>query len=207
MGKRLELERQKTLELVAFDNSYGSVICGVDEAGRGPLAGPLAVCACIMPHDEIIFGINDSKKLKEEKREILFEKIVAIADYSVVLIDEKTIDQINILQATKLGMKRAIERLKTTPQRALIDAVNGLDVTVPCSSVVKCDAKSYATAAASIVAKVTRDRIMRELAQKYPQYGFERNKGYGTAEHIEALKQFGPTPSHRVSFIGNFVND
>lgn len=193
-------------ELARFDDGYGKLVCGVDEAGRGPLAGPLSVCACIMPHDALISGIDDSKKLSEKKREQLFDKITAVADYCVVLIDERTIDKINILEATKLGMKRAIEGLKNRPDHAVVDAVKGLDTVVPYSSVVKCDAKSYATAAASIIAKVTRDRLMRELHEKYPQYGFIKNKGYGTAEHIAALKAFGATPVHRVSFIGHFVD-
>lgn len=196
---------EKAERLIAFDRSYGGTVCGVDEAGRGPLAGPVAVCACIMPTEIPILGIDDSKKLSEKKREELFEKITDVADYCVVLIDERTVDEINILQATKLGMKRAIEGLKHTPDVALIDAVKDLDVAVRCEAVVKCDAKSYATAAASIIAKVTRDRLMRELDVKYPEYGFAKNKGYGTAEHIAALKNSGACPVHRKSFIGHFV--
>ncbi len=206
MYKDRETLLQRAERIINFDRSYGDRVCGVDEAGRGPLAGPVAVCACIMPEDIPILGINDSKKISESKREELFEKITAVADYCVVLIDEKTVDEINILQATKLGMKRAIEGLKSKPDHAVIDAVKDLDVDVPYSSIVKCDEKSYATAAASIVAKVTRDRFMRELDVKYPQYGFSKNKGYGTAEHIAALKTFGPCPAHRRSFIGHFVN-
>lgn len=197
---------EKAKRLMDFDNSFGGIVCGVDEAGRGPLAGPVSVCACIMPAGIPILGIDDSKKLSEQKREALYESITAVADYCVVLIDEKTIDEINILQATKLGMKKAIEGLKQTPSVALIDAVKGLDVSVRCESIVKCDAKSYATAAASIIAKVTRDRLMRELDIKYPMYGFAKNKGYGTAEHIAALKTYGACPSHRRSFIGHFVS-
>lgn len=196
---------EKVKRLTDFDRAFGGVVCGVDEAGRGPLAGPVSVCACIMPDDMPIVGIDDSKKLSEKKRELLFDKIVEVADYCVVLIDEKTIDEINILQATKLCMKRAIEGLKQKPDVALVDAVNGLDVSVRCESIIKCDAKSYATAAASIIAKVTRDRLMRELDAKYPAYGFAKNKGYGTAEHIAALKAFGACPCHRTSFIGHFT--
>lgn len=206
MAKERESLMQKAERLIAFDNSYGADVCGVDEAGRGPLAGPVAVCACRMPTDIPILGIDDSKKLSESRREDLYDKITAVADYCVVLIDEQTIDSINILQATKLGMKRAIEGLKHKPEIALIDAVKDLDTDVKCVPIVKCDAKSYSTAAASIIAKVTRDRLMRELDIKYPEYGFAKNKGYGTAEHIAALKQYGPTSSHRKSFIGHFVD-
>ncbi|MDE7463501.1 MAG: ribonuclease HII [Clostridiales bacterium] len=201
-----ESAQEKAKRLIDFDNSFGGVVCGVDEAGRGPLAGPVSVCACIMPTEIPILGIDDSKKLSEQKREALYDSITAVADYCVVLIDEKTIDDINILNATKLGMKRAIEGLKQKPSVALIDAVKDLDVAVKCEAIVKCDAKSYATAAASIIAKVTRDRLMRELDVKYPQYGFAKNKGYGTAEHIAALKAYGACPAHRKSFIGHFVS-
>lgn len=204
--KNRETAVEKAKRLIDFDKSFGEVVCGVDEAGRGPLAGPVSVCACIMPMSIPILGIDDSKKLSESRREELYEKIIEVADYCVVLIDEKTIDEINILQATKLGMKRAIEGLKKAPSVALIDAVKGLDVSVRCESIVKCDAKSYATAAASIIAKVTRDRLMRELDIKYPQYGFAKNKGYGTKEHIDALKAVGACPAHRKSFIGHFVD-
>lgn len=202
-----ETAEQRTEWLVAFDKAFGvSRLCGVDEAGRGPLAGPVSVCACVMPQGEIVVGIDDSKKLSEKKREELFDKITAVADYCVVLIDRETIDDINILNATKLGMKRAVEGLKQKPELAVIDAVKGLDITVPYSSVVKADAKSYCTAAASIIAKVTRDRLMRELDIKYPQYGFAKHKGYGTALHIAAIKKYGPCPEHRLTFIKNFVD-
>lgn len=198
---------QKTERLVEFDKAFGvSRLCGVDEAGRGPLAGPVSVCACVMPQGDIIVGIDDSKKLSEKKREELYDKIVAVADYCVVLIDRATIDEINILNATKLGMKRAVEGLKHKPDRAVIDAVKDLDISVPYSPVVRADATSYCTAAASIVAKVTRDRLMRELDIKYPMYGFAKNKGYGTQEHISALKVYGPCVEHRRTFIKNFVD-
>ncbi len=196
---------EKAERMTGFDKSFGAArVCGVDEAGRGPLAGPLAVCACVMPYSVPVLGIDDSKKLSETKREELYEKITAVADYCVVLIDEQTIDKINILEATKLGMKRAIEGLKIAPDLALIDAVKGLDISVPYKSIIKCDAESYATAAASIIAKVTRDRLMYKLDEVYPDYGFAQNKGYGTAKHIEALKIKGYCPSHRQSFIKNF---
>ncbi|MDE6200990.1 MAG: ribonuclease HII [Clostridiales bacterium] len=205
-GARQEIALNKVMRLVEFDKAYKvNALCGVDEAGRGPLAGPVSVCACIMPYDDIIIGIDDSKKLSEKKREMLYEQITAVADYCVVMIDRKVIDSINILQATKQGMARAISGLKVKPDVAVIDAVKNLETDVTCSSVVKADAKSYCVAAASIIAKVTRDRYMRELDKTYPQYGFAGNKGYGTAEHIAALKLHGYCPEHRRTFIKNFV--
>lgn len=208
MSTRQEIALQKVNSLIEFDKAFGVArVCGVDEAGRGPLAGPVSVCACVMPLDKPILGIDDSKKLSEKKREMLFDEITAVADYCVVLIDRDTIDEINILEATKLGMKRAIEGLAVKPDLAVIDAVKGLDVSVKCEPVVKADAKSYCTAAASIIAKVTRDRLMRELDIKYPMYGFAKNKGYGTAEHIQAILQYGACDEHRRSFIKNFVGE
>lgn len=198
---------QKTERLIEFDNGFGvKKLCGVDEAGRGPLVGPVTVCACIMPKNAIIAGIDDSKKLSEKKREQLYEQIVSVADYCVVHIDRQTIDNINILQATKLGMAQAIAGLKTKPDHAVIDAVKGIDTDVPYTPVIKADAKSYCVAAASIIAKVTRDRLLRELDKAYPQYGFARNKGYGTAEHIAAIKAYGACPEHRRTFIKNFIS-
>lgn len=202
---RQQIATQKALQLIEFDRAYNvSTLCGVDEAGRGPLAGPVSVCACIMPFDNVIVGIDDSKKLSEKKREDLFEQITAVADYCVVMIDRAVIDRINILQATKRGMAQAIAGLKVKPDLAVIDAVKNLDTPVPCDSVIKADAKSYSVAAASIIAKVTRDRYMRELDKLYPQYGFACNKGYGTAEHIAALKAHGYCPEHRRTFIKIF---
>lgn len=207
MAKPRETAAECAQRLAAFDIALGAkVLCGVDEAGRGPLAGPVSVCACIMPYDALIPQINDSKKLSESTRERLYDEITAVADFCVVLIDRKTVDEINILNATKLGMKRAVEGLRTKPDLAVIDAVKGLDIDVPYRSEIKGDAKSYAVAAASIIAKVTRDRYMRELDKKYPLYGFSSNKGYGTEAHVRALKLFGPCPEHRRSFIGNFVD-
>ena len=198
---------QKAERMIGFDKAFGfSRICGIDEAGRGPLVGPVSVCACVMPLNIPILGIDDSKKLSEKKREELFEKIIEVADYCAVFIDEKTIDEINILDATRLGMKRAVEGLKVKPDFAVVDAVKKLDIDVKYEAVIKGDAQSYNVAAASIIAKVTRDRFMAEVDKQYPQYGFARNKGYGTKEHIAALKEFGPTPYHRKSFIKNFVD-
>ena len=187
------------------------VIAGVDEVGRGPLAGPVVVCCCVMPlnDEDIIQGVNDSKKVSEKNREILFDKIKEKAiDYQIEILDEKTIDEINILQATKQCMVKAIENInKRTPlDIVLIDAVK-LDVSVPIDAIIKGDAKSYSIACASILAKVTRERMMVEYAKKYPQYGFESNKGYGSASHIEAIKTIGPCEIHRKTFIKNFVNN
>ncbi len=183
------------------------LIAGMDEAGRGPLAGPV-VCACvIMPleKEKIIDGINDSKKLTPKKREELYEKIVKTAiSYSIIEVDEETIDKINILQATKLGMKRALEGLKVKPAVVLIDAVK-VDTDIKQEDIIKGDAKSYNIASASILAKVYRDRLMVKLAQEYPEYHFEKHKGYGTKDHIDALKKFGKCKIHRNSFIGHFV--
>ena len=192
-----------------YENKYKALgyVAGIDEAGRGPLAGPV-VCACaIMPLDEdkIIPGINDSKKLSPKKREELFEKIVKTAiSYSIVEIDEKTIDSINILNATKLGMKKALETLDIVPSTVLIDAVK-IDTNIPQVNIIKGDALSYNIASASILAKVHRDRLMLEMAKKYPNYHFEKHKGYGTKEHIDLLKKYGKCEIHRDTFIKNFV--
>lgn len=183
------------------------LIAGVDEAGRGPLAGPV-VCACVimpMESEKIIEGVNDSKKLSAKKREELFDKIVDIAiSYSIVEIDEKKIDEINILQATKLGMKKAVENLKVMPDFVLVDAVK-IDVALPQENLIKGDALSYNIAAASILAKVHRDRMMENFDMKYPEYGFAKHKGYGTKAHIEALKKYGKCEIHRETFIKKFV--
>lgn len=192
-----------------YYKSGKKLIAGVDEAGRGPLAGPVCVAAVIMPfeQDKIIEEINDSKKLTEKKREQLFEKIKNTAiSYNIVFVDEKTIDSINILNTTKLGMKQAIEGLGVKPELVLIDAVK-IDTCVPTESIIKGDAKSYNIAAASILAKVTRDKLMVELDKKYPEYNFKKHKGYGTKEHIENLKKFGKCEIHRNSFIKHFVGE
>ncbi len=208
--KEKEIERLNLLkeeENKLYDNNV-KYICGIDEAGRGPLAGPVVVGAVILPEDSFIEGINDSKKISEKKREKLYEIITqeAIA-YSVGIVDQKTIDEINILNATKLGVKIALEGLKQKPEIIMVDALNNMDTLgIPYISVVKGDAKNYCIAAASIVAKVTRDRIMRQWDEVYPVYGFSKHKGYGTAEHIRILKENGPCMIHRKSFIKNFFN-
>ncbi len=181
-------------------------ICGVDEVGRGPLAGPVCVAAVIMPMDNLIQGINDSKKVAKAKREKLYEQIKenAIA-YSIQMVDNFKIDEINILNATKQAMHDAICSLKVNPDIVLIDAVK-LDIPFKSMSIIHGDALSYSIGAASILAKVTRDTFMEEMAVKYPGYDFEHNMGYGTAKHIQALKELGPTEIHRQTFIKNFIN-
>lgn len=207
--KEKEIERLNLLkeeENKLYENNI-NYICGIDEAGRGPLAGPVVVGAVILPKDSFIEGVNDSKKISEKKRERIYESIVeeAIA-YSVGIVDQKTIDEINILNATKLGVKRALEGLTTKPDVIMVDALNNMDTLgIPYISVIKGDAKNYCISAASIIAKVTRDRIMREWDEIYPIYGFAKHKGYGTAEHIRILKENGPCILHRRSFIKNFI--
>ena len=193
--------------MLDYEKKYqGKLIAGIDEAGRGPLAGPV-VCACvIMPLDEdkIIEGMNDSKKLSAKKRDVLYDKIIEKAiSYKIVEVDHKTIDEINILQSTRKGMKEAVEGLNITPDIVLIDAVN-IDTCLPQESIIKGDTLSYNIAAASILAKVYRDRLMEKLDKKYPEYGFKKHKGYGTKSHIEALKKYGKSEIHRDSFIKNF---
>lgn len=182
------------------------LIGGIDEAGRGPLAGPVVVAGVIMPLDEasIIDGVNDSKKLSAKKRDKLYDEILARAiDVQIAVADNNTIDEVNILNATKQCMRQCIVGFKQV-DCVLIDAVT-LDVPVRTLSIVHGDALSYSIAAASIVAKVTRDRMMEQFDKEYPQYNFAKHKGYGTAEHIRLLKQYGPCPIHRRSFIGHFV--
>ena len=207
--KEKEIERLNALkeeEIKLYENNI-EYICGIDEAGRGPLAGPVVVGAVILPKDSFIEGVNDSKKISEKKREKIYEQIIEEAiSYSVGIVDQKTIDEINILNATKLGVKLALEGLKQRPDVIMVDALNNMDTLgIPYISVVKGDAKNYSIAAASIIAKVTRDRIMKEWDEIYPIYGFSKHKGYGTAEHIRVIKENGPCILHRKSFIKNFV--
>jgi ribonuclease HII len=188
-------------------NSGCKLIAGIDEAGRGPLAGPVCVAMVIMPLGEkdIIDGINDSKKLTEKKREKLYDEILSRAiAYHIELVGEETIDSINILNATKLGMLTCINSIEKKPDIVLIDAVP-ITSDIETLSIIKGDALSYSIACASILAKVTRDRLMMEIDKEYPQYGFAKHKGYGTKAHIEALKMHGKCPHHRNSFIKNFV--
>ena len=194
------------LTMWEIEDSLGlHVICGVDEAGRGPLAGPVCAAAVILPEHLQIPGLNDSKKLTDKKRRELFPVIQqqAIA-YGIGLASEAEIDEINILQATFLAMRRALSQLSIRPEIALIDGNRETDFGLPVKTVVKGDSLSANIAAASVLAKVTRDNIMVELAQQYPEYGFEIHKGYGTKAHYEALRTYGPSPIHRRSFLKKF---
>ncbi len=177
-------------------------ICGVDEAGRGPLAGEVYAAAVILKPDEIIEGVNDSKKLSEKKREKLFDTIIEkVLAYGIASASVEEIETMNILQATMLAMKRAIENLPVKADYAIIDGNKTPELSIPCHSIIKGDAKSMSIASASILAKVSRDRKMKEYALQYPQYGFDKHKGYGTKVHVEALKQYGVCEIHRLSFL------
>ena len=182
-------------------------IAGIDEAGRGPLAGPVVVGVAIMKPDSFIEGVNDSKKISETKREKLYEQITNEAiSWSVGIVDEKEIDKINILNATKKALTEALGKLETRPDRILVDALDNIDTKgIPYTSIIKGDAKVYSISCASIIAKVTRDRMLRKYDEMYPQYGFAKHKGYGTAMHIEAIKKYGPCPIHRKTFIKHFI--
>lgn len=188
-------------------NSGFSCICGVDEAGRGPLAGPVCAAAVILPEGVVIEGLDDSKKLTEKKREGLYDiiKQTAVA-YSVAYGTLEEIETVNILEATYLAMNRAIEGLNVKPDFALIDGNRvPRGIKIPCETVVKGDSKSMSVAAASVLAKVTRDRLMLEYDKKYPEYNFKKHKGYGTKEHTELIKQYGPCEIHRLSFLKNIL--
>jgi len=201
-----ETERLKNLlefEKSTFDLGF-NLIAGLDEAGRGPLAGPVVASAVILPKLELIRDIDDSKKLSEKKRDELYMKIQEIAiDIGVGIVDNETIDKINILNATKLAMKRAVDSLKIKPDFMLIDALEIADIDIKQKSIIKGDSRSISIAAASIIAKVTRDNIVKQYDIKYPEYKFSKHKGYGTKEHYEAIKKYGITPIHRKSFLKN----
>ena len=195
------------IETGCFAEGY-QVICGVDEAGRGPLAGPVCAAAVILPANAEIPGLNDSKKLSDKKRRELMPVIKEMAlGYGIAFADEKEIDEINILQATYLAMKWAIDMLPVKPDLALVDGNRAGDFGLPVKTVVKGDSLSASIAAASILAKVTRDDLMLSLAEKYPQYGFEVHKGYGTKAHYAALTEHGPSPIHRMSFLKKFYGE
>lgn len=209
--KRLEdfeAEKQRTYAMKEYERKYEKCryICGIDEVGRGPLAGPVVAAAVILPKDEDIYYLNDSKKLTAKKRkelyDIIMEKAVAVG---IGFADEKRIDEINILQANYEAMRMAIGKLSVTPDILLNDAVKIPGVEISQESIIKGDAKSVSIAAASIVAKVTRDSFMVDMDKAYPGYGFAENKGYGSAKHIAALKELGPCDIHRKTFIGNFL--
>ena len=200
------------IDLWAYENAaYSdsvSCICGVDEAGRGPLAGPVFAAAVILPKGLMIEGLNDSKKLTEKKRELLFGEITSQAiAYSIASASEREVDEINILQATFLAMRRAIAGLPVPPDLALIDGNRDTDFGVPSQTIIKGDSLSANIAAASILAKVSRDRLMCEYAEQYPNYGFDVHKGYGTKRHYEALRAYGPCPIHRITFLKKFYGE
>ena len=206
-GEKLEKELARLEAMKEYEYTYQACahICGIDEAGRGPLAGPVVAAAVVLPKDCRILYLNDSKKLSEKKRDLLFDQIreKAVA-YGIGMAGPGRVDEINILRATYEAMRQAVEKLGIVPDILLNDAVTmpGLDITqVP---IVKGDAKSVSIAAASILAKVTRDRMMAEYDKQYPVYGFAKHKGYGTAAHIEALRRHGPCPIHRMTFLKNF---
>ena len=204
----LAKEQERMYALFAYEREYAAYqyICGIDEVGRGPLAGPVVAAAVILPKDCDILYINDSKKLSEKKREMLYDEIMekAVA-VGIGVVSPERIDEINILQATYEAMREAISKLSVQPDLLLNDAVKIPGVDLQQVSIIKGDAKSASIGAASIIAKVTRDRMMVEYDSIFPEYGFASNKGYGTAAHIAALKEVGPTSIHRRSFIGNFV--
>ena len=209
--KRLPKTEEEKFKVVLTEKELRekgfNMICGIDEAGRGPLAGPVVVASVIMPSDSMIEGVNDSKKVSEKKREKLYDQIIEEAiSYGVGIIGQDEIDEINILNATKKGLTMSLQELTVKPDLIIVDALNHIDTLgIPYESIIKGDAKCYSIAAASIIAKVTRDRIMREWDKVYPQYGFEKHKGYGTAAHIAAIKECGLCPIHRRSFTTHFI--
>lgn len=199
------MKDQMEIDLYKFEEELYDIgahnICGVDEAGRGPLAGPVVVCACILPPFLRIDGINDSKQLSKKKREELYKTIVKNAlAYNVVFVSEEEVDELNIYQATKKGMLEAIRGLKVTPDHCLIDAMPLGELEIPHTSIIHGDARCASVAAASIIAKVTRDNYMEKMDIKYPNYGFKKHKGYGTKLHIDALEKYGPCKIHRKTY-------
>ncbi len=206
-----EKEEQRLINLKQYENELRNkgykYICGIDEAGRGPLAGPVVVASVIMPENSMIEGVNDSKKVSEKKREKLYDLILEEAiSYGVGIIGQDEIDDINILNATKKGLTVSLKELTQKPDLIIVDALTNIDTLgTPYESIIKGDAKCYSISAASIIAKVTRDRIMREWDKVYPQYGFAQHKGYGTSAHISSIKEYGPCPLHRKTFIKNFI--
>ena len=201
------LEEMLKIENDLYEKGY-KLIAGVDEAGRGPLCGPVVAAAVILPENYKIEGVNDSKKLSEKKREMLYDKIIneAVA-VGVGISDVDVIEEVNILNATKMAMKEAISKLSVKPDFVLIDGNQMIDIDIEASTVVSGDAKSESIAAASIIAKVTRDRMLYDYDKVYPEYGFAKHKGYGTKAHIAAIKEYGLTPIHRLSFCTKFVNN
>ena len=213
--KKKETERKRLLEMTEFENKFPEyIIAGIDEAGRGPLAGPVVAACVVLDRDKEIFYLNDSKKLSEKRRDTLYDEIITSAKaYGIGIIDEKVIDEINILEATHLAMKEAFEnankmyfeKYHENINMLFVDALKIKNIDVKQVSIVHGDALSISIAAASIIAKVTRDRMMIEYDKKYPEYGFIKHKGYGTKAHIDKLKEIGACELHRKSFIKNFV--
>lgn len=207
-SQKLQAEYDRLDAMMAYERQYeaSGFICGIDEAGRGPLAGPVVAGAVILPKGCRILYLNDSKKLTEKRREELFDEIKEKAVcWGVGIVSPARIDEINILQATYEAMRDAVSQLDPAPNLLLNDAVTIPQVNIPQVPIIKGDAKSLSIAAASVLAKVTRDRLMKEYDKVMPEYGFSSHKGYGSAAHIEALKKYGPSLIHRKSFIGNFV--
>ncbi len=194
-------------ENLAYADGF-EVVCGIDEAGRGPLAGPVYAAAVILPKGHIVEGVNDSKKISEKKRDMLYDKIIEeCVDYSIGVATEKEIDEINILQATFLAMRRAVEGLSVKPDIALIDGNKTPNLDIEQRAIIKGDSKSANISAASIIAKVSRDRYMLEMAEKYPEYQFEKHKGYGTKLHYETIEKYGVSPIHRITFLKKFLGN
>ena len=206
-----EKEEERLKNLKNYENELREkgfkYICGIDEAGRGPLAGPVVVASVILPKNSMIEGINDSKKVSEKKREKLYDLIIEEAiSYGVGIIGQDEIDDINILNATKKGLTLSLQELTKRPDLIIVDALSKINTLgIPYESIIKGDAKCYSISAASIIAKVTRDRIMREWDKVFPQYGFATHKGYGTSAHINAIKEYGICPIHRKTFVKNFI--
>lgn len=207
MKKEVEIIDWFKFENEAKAQGY-NIVCGIDEAGRGPLAGPVCAAAVILPENCEIEGVNDSKKLTEKKREALYDVIIEKAlAYGIATSDEKEIDEINILQATYLAMNRAFQKLSVKPDMALVDGNRDPKLGIPTQTIVKGDARSMSIAAASILAKVTRDRFMLEMDKKYPEYQFAKHKGYGTKLHYEMLTEYGPSEIHRMTFLKSFYGN